>query len=167
MCVIVSMSYVMCCIITILCFVRYESVQSDGDTVCRPEIHTSSTHGSIWQPGWCWTPSSTSNHDLNGLNFNCYKHHHSNCPAIFFNPTPALVHLQMGMVGSRIGQPNVNQIQNQYLSQVQYPGSGPGVGTAQHGMAQPGAQTGMPQVKWPGAILSVDNSLLSTHVDLK
>lgn len=44
-----------------------------------------------------------------------------------------------------MGQPNVNQLQNQYLSQGQFPGSG--AGTPQPGMAQPGAPTGMPQVK--------------------
>lgn len=38
-----------------LCFVRYESVQSDGDAVYGPEVHTSSPYGSIWQPGQCWT----------------------------------------------------------------------------------------------------------------
>ncbi|KAM7382020.1 hypothetical protein PAMA_012745 [Pampus argenteus] len=54
---------------------------------------------------------------------------------------------QMGMVGPRMGQPNVNQLQNQYLSQGQFPGSGPGVGTAQPGMAQPGAQGGMAQTQ--------------------
>lgn len=52
----------------------------------------------------------------------------------------------MGMVGPRMGQPNVNQLQNQYLSQGQFPGSGPGVGPAQPGMTQPGAQTGVAQV---------------------
>ena len=52
--------------------------------------------------------------------------------------------VQMGMVGSRIEQPNVNQLQNQYLSQGQFPG--PGVGCGQPGMAQPGmAQPGMTQ----------------------
>uniref|UniRef100_A0A7N6FK16 histone acetyltransferase n=1 Tax=Anabas testudineus TaxID=64144 RepID=A0A7N6FK16_ANATE len=56
---------------------------------------------------------------------------------------------QMGMVGNRMGQPNVNQLQNQYLSQGQFPGSGPGVGTAQPGMNQPGTQAGMAQVKRP------------------
>lgn len=54
----------------------------------------------------------------------------------------------MGMVGPRMGQPNVNQLQNQYLSQGQFPGSGPGVGKVQPGMAQPGAQAGMAQVSW-------------------
>ncbi|KAE8284496.1 Histone acetyltransferase p300 [Larimichthys crocea] len=54
---------------------------------------------------------------------------------------------QMGMVGPRMGQPNVNQLQNQYLSQGQFPGSGPGVGPAQPGMAQPGAQAGMTQTQ--------------------
>uniref|UniRef100_A0A3Q3JU27 histone acetyltransferase n=1 Tax=Monopterus albus TaxID=43700 RepID=A0A3Q3JU27_MONAL len=49
---------------------------------------------------------------------------------------------QMGMAGPRMGQPNVNQLQNQYLSQGQFPGSGPGVGTA-----QPGAQAGMAQTQ--------------------
>lgn len=52
------------------------------------------------------------------------------------------------MVGPRMGQPNVNQLQNQYLSQGQFPGSGPGVGPAQPGMAQPGGQTGVAQVSW-------------------
>lgn len=55
----------------------------------------------------------------------------------------------MGMVGPKMGQPNVNQLQNQYLSQGQFPGSGPGVGPAQPGMAQPGAQTGVAQVRFP------------------
>ncbi|XP_028990766.1 histone acetyltransferase p300 isoform X3 [Betta splendens] len=52
---------------------------------------------------------------------------------------------QIGMVGTRIGQPSVNQLQNQYLSQGQFPGSGPGVGAAQPGMNQPGSQAGMTQ----------------------
>lgn len=59
----------------------------------------------------------------------------------------------MGMVGPRMGQPNVNQLQNQYLSQGQFPGSGPGVGAAQPGMAQPGAQTGVAQVSFPEVFL--------------
>ncbi|KAF7204814.1 histone acetyltransferase p300 isoform X1 [Nothobranchius furzeri] len=50
---------------------------------------------------------------------------------------------QMGMVGPRVGQPNVNPLQNQYLPHGQFPGSGPGVGAAQPGMAPPGAQGGM------------------------
>ncbi|TKS90103.1 Histone acetyltransferase p300 [Collichthys lucidus] len=58
-------------------------------------------------------------------------------------PEPSM----MGMVGPRMGQPNVNQLQNQYLSQGQFPGSGPGVGPAQPGMAQPGAQAGMTQTQ--------------------
>lgn len=53
----------------------------------------------------------------------------------------------MGMVGPRMGQPNVNQLQNQYLSQGQFPGSGQGVGAAQPGIAQPGTQTNMAQVR--------------------
>lgn len=61
----------------------------------------------------------------------------------------------MGIVGPRMGQPNVNQLQNQYLSQGQYPGSGPGVGPAQPGMAQPGAQTGVAQVSFPSGSLPV------------
>ncbi|XP_034415367.1 histone acetyltransferase p300 isoform X3 [Cyclopterus lumpus] len=52
---------------------------------------------------------------------------------------------QMAMVAPRMGQPNVNQLQNQYLSQGQFPGSG--VGSPQPGMAQPGAQTGMAQTQ--------------------
>lgn len=56
------------------------------------------------------------------------------------------------MVAPRMGQPNVNQLQNQYLSQGQFPGSGPGVGTAQPGMAQSGAQAGMAQVRGPEVI---------------
>lgn len=59
----------------------------------------------------------------------------------------------MGMVGNRMGQPNVNQLQNQYLSQGQFPGSGPGVGTAQPGMNQPGTQAGMAQVKRPAVVM--------------
>ncbi|KAG5832497.1 hypothetical protein ANANG_G00291790 [Anguilla anguilla] len=46
---------------------------------------------------------------------------------------------QMGMGTARMGQPNVAQLQNQYLPPGQFPGSGP------VGMAQPGAQTGMTQ----------------------
>uniref|UniRef100_H3D9B6 histone acetyltransferase n=1 Tax=Tetraodon nigroviridis TaxID=99883 RepID=H3D9B6_TETNG len=53
----------------------------------------------------------------------------------------------MGMVGSRMGQPNVNQLQNQYLSQGQFPGAGQGVGPAQPGIAQPGTQTNMAQTQ--------------------
>lgn len=51
------------------------------------------------------------------------------------------------MVGPRMGQPNVNQIQNQYLPQGQFPGAGQGVGPAQPGIAQPGTQTNMAQVR--------------------
>lgn len=53
----------------------------------------------------------------------------------------------MGMVVPRVGQPNANQLQNQYLSQGQFPGSGPGVGAPQPGMTQPGAQGSMAQVR--------------------
>lgn len=53
----------------------------------------------------------------------------------------------MGMVGPRMGQPNVNQLQNQYLSQGQFPGAGQGVGPAQPGISQPGTQTNMAQVR--------------------
>jgi len=60
----------------------------------------------------------------------------------------------IGMVGPRVGQPNVNQLQNQYLSQGQFPGSGPGVGAAQSGMAQPGAQGNMTQVSRPTMLFS-------------
>ncbi|XP_037133556.1 histone acetyltransferase p300 isoform X7 [Syngnathus acus] len=54
---------------------------------------------------------------------------------------------QMGMVGPRMGQPNVNQLQNQYLSQGQFPGAGPVVGTAPPGMGQSGLQGGMAQTQ--------------------
>ncbi|KAK7944349.1 hypothetical protein WMY93_000077 [Mugilogobius chulae] len=54
---------------------------------------------------------------------------------------------QMGMVGPRIGQPNVNQLQNQYMSQGQFPSSGPGVGSVQTGMAQSGAPGSMGQTQ--------------------
>ncbi|XP_057682643.1 histone acetyltransferase p300 isoform X2 [Corythoichthys intestinalis] len=54
---------------------------------------------------------------------------------------------QMGMVGPRMGQPNVNQLQNQFMSQGQFPGSAPGVGTTPPGMAQPGPQGGMAQTQ--------------------
>lgn len=46
-----------------------------------------------------------------------------------------------------MGQPNVSQLQNQYLSHGQFPGSGPGVGAAQPGMVLSGAQGGMTQVR--------------------
>lgn len=54
--------------------------------------------------------------------------------------------LQMGMVGPRVGQPNVNQLPAPYMSQGQFPGSGPGVG-AQSGMTPPGGPGGMVQVR--------------------
>ncbi|KAJ0015730.1 hypothetical protein NQD34_014020 [Periophthalmus magnuspinnatus] len=50
---------------------------------------------------------------------------------------------QMGMVGPRMGQPSVNQ----YMSQGQFPSSGPGVGAVQPGMSQPGAPGGMGQTQ--------------------
>lgn len=50
------------------------------------------------------------------------------------------------MVGPRVGQPNVNTMPTQYLSHGQFPGSGPGVGAPQPGLAQPGAQGGMVQI---------------------
>ncbi|XP_038152690.1 histone acetyltransferase p300 isoform X2 [Cyprinodon tularosa] len=65
---------------------------------------------------------------------------------------------QLGMVGPRVGQPNVNQLQNQYLSHGQFPGSAPGVGGPQPGMAQPGAQGGMAQMGTPPS-LSVGSPL--------
>nr|XP_057917914.1 histone acetyltransferase p300 isoform X2 [Doryrhamphus excisus] len=61
--------------------------------------------------------------------------------------TPPLSGNQMGMVGPRMGQPNVNQLQNQYISQGQFPGSGPGVGTTPPGMAQSGPQGSMAQTQ--------------------
>lgn len=69
----------------------------------------------------------------------------------------------MGMVGARMGQPNVNQLQSQYLSQGQFPGSGPGVGTAQPGMAQPGAQAGMPQVGLTEVLFPVSQRYFSSR----
>ncbi|KAM9424539.1 histone acetyltransferase p300 [Pholidichthys leucotaenia] len=54
---------------------------------------------------------------------------------------------QMGMVGPRMGQSNANQLPNQYLSQGQFPSSGPIVGTAQAGMTPPGTQGGMAQTQ--------------------
>ncbi|XP_024140259.1 histone acetyltransferase p300 isoform X2 [Oryzias melastigma] len=51
---------------------------------------------------------------------------------------------QMGIGGPRVGQPNVNQLQNQYLTQGQFTGSGP-VGSGQPGMAPPGGPGGMAQ----------------------
>ncbi|XP_014872161.1 histone acetyltransferase p300-like isoform X2 [Poecilia latipinna] len=54
---------------------------------------------------------------------------------------------QLGMVGPRVGQPNVNTMPTQYLSHGQFPGSGPGVGAPQPGLAQPGAQGGMAQAQ--------------------
>lgn len=58
-----------------------------------------------------------------------------------------------------MGQPNVNQLQNQYLSQGQFPGSGPGVGSAQPGMAQTGAQASMAQVNWHKVLFPVRDIL--------
>ncbi|XP_023685712.2 histone acetyltransferase p300-like isoform X2 [Paramormyrops kingsleyae] len=43
---------------------------------------------------------------------------------------------QVGMGTPRMGQPNVNQLQNQYLPPNQCPGSGPGLGPGSVGMAQ-------------------------------
>lgn len=43
--------------------------------------------------------------------------------------------------------PNVAQIQNQYLPSGQFQGSSPMLGTGQVGMAQPGPQGGMAQVR--------------------
>ncbi|MEQ2167157.1 hypothetical protein GOODEAATRI_001169 [Goodea atripinnis] len=62
------------------------------------------------------------------------------------------------MVGPREGQLNVNPLQNQYLSHGQFPGSGPGVGAPQPGMAQPGAQSGIAQMGTPPS-LSVGSPL--------
>lgn len=59
-----------------------------------------------------------------------------------------------------MGQPNVNQLQNQYLSQGQFPGSGPGIGSAQPRMAQPGAQAGMAQVNWHKVLFPVRDILM-------
>ncbi|XP_028332003.1 histone acetyltransferase p300 isoform X2 [Gouania willdenowi] len=54
---------------------------------------------------------------------------------------------QMGMVGPRVGQPNTNQMQNQYLSQGAFPGSGPAVGGQPGMVQQPGPQGGMGQTQ--------------------
>ncbi|CAL8309852.1 unnamed protein product [Boreogadus saida] len=74
-------------------------------------------------------------------------------PPLSMGPSGQVSPRQMGMVGSRMDQPNVNQLQNQYLSQGQFPGPGPGVGCGQPGMSQPGMnQTGMnqPGMNQPG-----------------
>lgn len=53
----------------------------------------------------------------------------------------------MGMVGPRMGQPSVSQLQNQYLSQGQFPAAGQGVVPTQPGITQPGTQTNIAQVR--------------------
>lgn len=50
-----------------------------------------------------------------------------------------------------MGQPNLNQMPNQYMPQGQFPGSGgPGLGTTQPSIGQPGAVAGMAQVMVKG-----------------
>ena len=69
-------------------------------------------------------------------------------------------------------QPNVNQLQNQYLSQGQFPGPGPGVGCGQPGMNQPGmnqpgmAQPGLPQPGPQGGMAQVLSWAWETYVYL-
>ena len=71
-------------------------------------------------------------------------------------------------------QPNVNQLQNQYLSQGQFPGPGPGVGCGQPGMSQPGMnqpgmnqpgmnQPGLPQPGPQGGMAQVPSLCLLFH----
>ncbi|XP_056263899.1 CREB-binding protein-like [Pseudoliparis swirei] len=55
--------------------------------------------------------------------------------------------MQMAMVAPRTRKPHITQMLHLYLSQGQFPCSGPGVGTPQPGMAQPGAQAGMAQTQ--------------------
>ncbi|XP_014059288.2 histone acetyltransferase p300 isoform X5 [Salmo salar] len=52
---------------------------------------------------------------------------------------------QMGMGPTRMGQPNVAQLQNQYLPPGQFPGSSPGLGAGAVGMNHPGLQGGVTQ----------------------
>lgn len=54
-----------------------------------------------------------------------------------------------------MGQSNVNQLPNQYLSQGQFPGAGPGVGSSQPGMGQASAQASMAQVRWHEVVFPV------------
>lgn len=54
---------------------------------------------------------------------------------------------QMPMGPTRMAPPNVAQIQNQYHSSGQFQGSSPVVSAGPVGMAQPGPQGGMAQVR--------------------
>lgn len=53
----------------------------------------------------------------------------------------------MSMGPTRMAPPTVAQIQNQYLPSGQFQGSSPMLGTGPVGMAQPGSQGGMAQVR--------------------
>uniref|UniRef100_A0A674BE05 histone acetyltransferase n=1 Tax=Salmo trutta TaxID=8032 RepID=A0A674BE05_SALTR len=62
---------------------------------------------------------------------------------------------QMGMGPTRMGQPNVAQLQNQYLPPGQFPGSSPGLGAGPVGMNHPGPQGGVVQL-----MLGIDSNRL-------
>ncbi|XP_057716605.1 histone acetyltransferase p300-like isoform X11 [Corythoichthys intestinalis] len=51
---------------------------------------------------------------------------------------------QMGIGSARMGQPNATQLQNQYHSPGQFPGSSPGLGSGPVGVNQPGSQAAVP-----------------------
>uniref|UniRef100_A0A674BF62 histone acetyltransferase n=1 Tax=Salmo trutta TaxID=8032 RepID=A0A674BF62_SALTR len=61
----------------------------------------------------------------------------------------------MGMGPTRMGQPNVAQLQNQYLPPGQFPGSSPGLGAGPVGMNHPGPQGGVVQL-----MLGIDSNRL-------
>uniref|UniRef100_A0A8C7V8C3 histone acetyltransferase n=1 Tax=Oncorhynchus mykiss TaxID=8022 RepID=A0A8C7V8C3_ONCMY len=64
---------------------------------------------------------------------------------------------QMGMGPTRMGQPNVAQLQNQYLPPGQFPGSSPGLGAGPVGMNHPGPQ-GVTQLLY--LMLGIDSNHL-------
>lgn len=54
---------------------------------------------------------------------------------------------QMPMGPTKMAPPNVAQMQNQYLPSSQFQGSSPMLGTGPVGVAQPGPQGGIAQVR--------------------
>ncbi|XP_029997672.1 histone acetyltransferase p300 isoform X5 [Sphaeramia orbicularis] len=78
--------------------------------------------------------------------------------------TPPLPHnapmSQMGMTGTRMGQPNATQLQNQYLPPGQFPGSSPALGSGTVGVNQTGAQNAVPPAS-PKPSVTADSQVSS------
>lgn len=58
-----------------------------------------------------------------------------------------------------MAQPNATQIQNQYLSASQFPGSSPGLGSGPVGINQPVAQTAVPPVRISHSVANIERDV--------